>query len=118
MKSQGIINYLEAALKGAGLRQSAIANNLANLNTPGYRRLAVQFEKCLTEAIADGRDVNMKELSEQLTRPMDTPVDGAGNDVNLEMEIGDMIKNIGMQKAYLRLLARTYRTMELAMQTK
>lgn len=118
VKSQGITNYIEAALKGASLRQRAIANNLANLNTPGYRRLAVKFEKFLADAIADGRDVNISKLEEQLIRPMNTPTDSTGNDVILEVEIGDMIKNVGMQKAYLRLLARTYRSMEMAMQTR
>jgi len=48
-------------------------------------------------------------------RPKNTPVDASGNDVTLEMDIGEMVKNVGMQKTYLRLLARTYRKMESAM---
>ena len=44
-----VTDYLQAALKGASLRQAVIANNIANLNTPGYRRRAVAFEKSLAE---------------------------------------------------------------------
>ena len=110
--------YLEAALKGAGLRQAAIANNIANLNSPGYRRSAVAFERQLAEAIEAGRSVDPKELLESIIRPKNTPVDSHGNDVALEVEIGDLIKNSAMRKTYLRVLGSLYRQMELAMQVK
>jgi len=114
----GIIEYLEAGIKGAGLRQAAIASNIANIGSPGYRRMAVAFEKRLARAIADGQGVDIDELAKDVTRPGTTPVDANGNDVTLEMEIGEMVKNVGMQKTYLRLLARTYRKMESAMSVK
>ena len=110
-----IIDYLEAGIKGAGIRQATIANNIANLGTPGYRRVAVAFEKRLAQAIAGGQGVDLSELAKDVMRPKSTPVDADGNDVTLEMEIGEMVKNVGMQKTYLRLLARTYRKMETAM---
>jgi len=113
-----ITEYLEAALKGASLRQATIANNIANLGTPGYRRAAVAFEKRLADAIAAGQGVDLGELAKDILRPKDTPVDANGNDVSLEMEIGEMVKNIGMHKTYLRLLAKTYRQMELAIGTR
>ena len=110
-----IIDYLEAGIKGAGIRQAAIANNIANIGTPGYRRMAVEFERRLAGAMADGKSVDPEELAKEVMRPKTTPVDANGNDVMLEMEIGEMVKNTGMQKTYLRLLARTYRKMESAM---
>ena len=113
-----IIDYLEAGIKGAGLRQATIANNIANLATPGYRRVAVEFEKRLAQAIAGGQKVDLGELAKDVIRPKTTSVDANGNDVTLEMEVGEMIKNVGMQKTYLRLLARTYQKMELAMSLK
>jgi flagellar basal-body rod protein FlgB len=110
-----IIEYLEAGIKGAGIRQATIANNIANIGTPGYRRLAVDFEKRLASAMAEGKSLDVEEFSKDVMSPKDTPVDAAGNDVSLEMEIGEMVHNTGMQKTYLRLLARTYRKMESAM---
>ena len=113
-----MIDYLEAGIKGASLRQAAIANNIANLGTPGYRRVAVEFEKRLADAMAGGKNVDIAEMVKDVTRPQNTEVDANGNDVMLEMEIGEMLKNVGMQKTYLRLLAGRYRKMESAMLLK
>ena len=51
-----------------------------------------------------------------ILQPRNTPVDSQGNDVNLEMEVGEMIKNNAMYKTYMRLLAGVYRKMESAIQ--
>lgn len=40
---------LEKALDAAALRQQVIANNIANVNTDGYRPQAVAFEERLNE---------------------------------------------------------------------
>ena len=112
IKQLPVTEYLEAALRGASRRQAAIAGNIANLNTPNYRRVAVQFEKHLAEAIADGREINLDEIPIDILQPKNTPVDAHGNDVNLEMEVGEMIKNNAMYKTYMRLLAKVYRQME------
>ena len=47
---------LERALSGAAARQSALAENLANVSTPGYRRKDVDFQGTLRAAFAAGRD--------------------------------------------------------------
>ena len=52
-----ITRCLEAGMKAASLRRAVIANNIANVNTPGYRRKAVEFEKFMAEAIASGEEV-------------------------------------------------------------
>lgn len=113
-----ITEYLEAGISGASLRQAAIASNIANIDTPGYRRMAAVFEKRLAEAIAAGQGVDLGELAKDIVRPNDTPVDSNGNDVSLEVEIGEMVKNVAMQKTYLRLLGKMYRQMELAIGTR
>lgn len=45
------IDVLSAAMRGAQTRNSVLAHNLANADTPGYRRLDVQFEGALAEAV-------------------------------------------------------------------
>ena len=42
---------LERAISGASLRQSVLANNLANAETPGFRRMDVDFHDALAEAM-------------------------------------------------------------------
>ena len=116
IKPPTVTEYLEAALRGVSLRQTTIANNIANLNSPNYRRIAVEFEKHLAEAIADGRRINVHEIPMDILQPKNTPVDAHGNDVNLEMEVGEMIKNNAMYKTYMRLLAGVYKKMESAIQ--
>ena len=47
-------NLLGAAMRGAAARQSALAQNLANANTPGYQRVDVDFHSVLQQAAGDG----------------------------------------------------------------
>ncbi|MFH0880983.1 MAG: flagellar basal body rod protein FlgB, partial [Lentisphaerota bacterium] len=42
---------LNKMLDVSALRQRVLANNLANINTPGYKRLDVKFRDELTDAI-------------------------------------------------------------------
>jgi flagellar basal-body rod protein FlgB len=112
------LDCLEAAMKSASLRQQAIANNIANLDTPDYRRGVVEFEQVLAKAIQSGDPVKALQERAQLTHPCNTPVDETGNDVNLDMEIADLMKNTSAQKTYLRLMAKIYNQMELAMRAE
>ncbi len=116
VKKPSITEYIEAAIKAASLRQAVNANNIANINTPGYRRKAVQFEKFLAKAIASGAGVRPADVAMRIYQPENTLPDSSGNDVNLETEIGQMVKNDALYKTYVRLLSKLYRQMELAMQ--
>jgi flagellar basal-body rod protein FlgB len=49
---------LERAIQGAALRQTALANNLANANTPGYRRVDVDFHSALGRALSSGTETD------------------------------------------------------------
>jgi flagellar basal-body rod protein FlgB len=48
------IDALSTAMRGLALRHQAIAQNVANADTPGYQRVDVQFEGALAEAL--GKD--------------------------------------------------------------
>ncbi len=118
VKQPNIINYLEAGLRAASVRRAVLANHLANTETPGYRRHDVQFEQQLAQALKSSGPVDLDALRPHIIQPMNTPVGPNGNDVNLHTEIGELIKNDGTYKTYLRLLAKTYRQMEIAIGTK
>ncbi len=45
---------LEVALHGTEMRQTVIANNLANVNTPGFKRSDVTFGPDLAQALQFG----------------------------------------------------------------
>ncbi len=118
VKQPNIITYLEAGLRAASIRRSVLANNLANSTTPGYRRHDVQFAQQLAQAIKSGGSADMDKLQPHIIQPMNTPVGPNGNDVNLHTEIGELMKNDGAYKTYLKILAKIYRQMEAAMGTK
>ncbi len=117
-KTSSIVDLIEAGIEAESLRQKAIASNIANLETPGYRRIDVQFEQLLAGALNSPGDLDISELEPQLYRPNKTSVNTNGNDVNLETEVGEMVKNTLRHKTYIRVLSKKYRQLELAIDTK
>lgn len=49
------VNVLDKAADASWMRHEAISNNIANVNTPGYKRQDVAFEDSLQEAISNSR---------------------------------------------------------------
>lgn len=113
-KTNNIVDFLEAGLRAESLRQKAIANNIANLKTPGYRSIRVKFEELLSKALDSPGAIDLSEVKAEIYQPNTTPVKSNGNDVSLETEVGKMVKNSLRYKAYIRLLSKKYRQIELA----
>lgn len=112
----GMIEQLQAAARAAGMRQAVIANNIANINTPGFRRSTVEFEKLLGEAISGGQ--SPASVEPKIVQPGDLPVNANGNDVDLDVEVGEMLKNASVYKTYMRLMSRVYRQVDQAVVTE
>lgn len=55
------INILDKAADASWLRNEAIANNIANVDTPGYKRQDVSFEAELKKALGGSRYISMDE---------------------------------------------------------
>ena len=55
------VDMLSNAISGASLQQNAIAENIANVNTPNYRRQTVSFKDAL--AAADGTPPSSDDLA-------------------------------------------------------
>ena len=55
------INVLNRAADAAWQRNEAISNNIANVNTPGYKRQDVAFESVLQKALGNNRYESMDE---------------------------------------------------------
>ncbi len=112
----GIIEYLEAGLRATTLRQAAVANNIANMATPGYRRTILPFEEVFADAMDAGKPIDPREVAARILRPATDPLNEHGNDVELDREVADLVRNSVLYKTYMRVLNRTYRQMELAIQ--
>jgi flagellar basal-body rod protein FlgB len=111
-----IMDLLEAGVKAEGVRQKAIANNIANLNTPGFRRSDIKFQDILAKMIKAEGPIDSSKLEPEFFQPKTTPLDVTGNDVVLDTEVGEMIKNTSMHSAYTLLIKKKYEQMKAAIQ--
>lgn len=85
--SDSVSQVLAAALDGVSLRQQVTADNIANLDTPGFRATSVDFETQLKAAIDDGDFAEGTPVDVGITStPTDTPVGPNGNNVDLRKE--------------------------------
>jgi len=113
-ETNNIVDLLQAGIKAEAFRQKAIANNIANIETPGYRRFDVKFAELLANALDSSEDIDFSQIEAQIYQPGQTPVKSNGNDVSLEVEVGEMVKNTLRHKTYIRALAKQYSQMDLA----
>ena len=72
---------LQSALDGLALRQRTIANNIANVNTPGYQAQRVTFEDALASSVRAGSGVAKATIDRSLE-----PTRLDGSNVNLDTE--------------------------------
>ena len=75
------IGILQFSLDSLVQQQQAIANNIANVNTPGYQATKVTFESSLAKALADGGAATAQIVPEGLASASD------GNNVSLSTEM-------------------------------
>ena len=117
-KISSTADLLSAAIKAEALRQKAIASNIANLETPGYRRVDIKFEELLAKAMDSEGRVDVSKVKAIVYQPRNTPVRSNGNDVNLETEVGHMIKNSLRHKTLVRLLVKKVNGIDRIINTK
>ena len=85
--SDAVSRVLGLALDGVTERQRVTADNISNVDTPGFRAMNVDFETSLRQAVEGGditatSDGNMRVEA----APTDTPVGANGNNVDLRKE--------------------------------
>ena len=86
---------LEQALSGSSLRQQAIASNIANVNTPGYRRQDVDFQSALQSAW-DGGSSAVAQVRPGIAVDQSSVMRADGSSVDIDSEAAAESKN-GLQ---------------------
>ncbi len=82
MSAPGLIpGVLESALQGLAMREQVIAQNVANIATPGYQAQDVQFAATLQQAMQSG-NVDPQVVSDP------GAMNQSGNGVDLEQQLG------------------------------
>jgi flagellar basal-body rod protein FlgB len=84
---------LAAAMTGAAQRQNAIADNIANVDTPGYRRKDVDFHSALRGAMAAGGSSLDGMSFSPAEDPSASPVRADGNTVDIDREAAAQASN-------------------------
>jgi flagellar basal-body rod protein FlgB len=103
---------LSSALDGLSMRQRAIANNIANVNTPGYTAQRVSFEDALAESVRSGNGATTAVLQRSLE-----PTDLQGNNVNLDTETLSNIDTVLRYQFAARAVEGTFSSVRTAMRT-
>jgi flagellar basal-body rod protein FlgB len=94
---------LQAAIRGADMRQTTLAQNLANANTPGYQRKDVDFQSTLAAAMQEGMSPDQVQFN--VTTDGSAPMQADGNSVDADTESGKMAEN-GLQYQSLVAIAK------------
>jgi flagellar basal-body rod protein FlgB len=81
---------LEAAMRGSWQRETALTNNIANADTPGYQPQEVNFESALQGAIKSEQSPTEVQFQTE-TRPDEAGPNGTG--VSVDQESAKLAEN-------------------------
>jgi flagellar basal-body rod protein FlgB len=107
-----IVGY---ALDGLSLRHAAIASNIANANSIGFRPIKVSFEEQLsqwTDSVRGRSDASINPAAPQVTLDQTLPM-GTGSDL-LEKEAVALNRNVLQYEALIRGLNKQTSILTLA----
>lgn len=123
------IDILEMGLDGAALRQKVIANNIANVDTPGYKASDVAFEEQLRAAIGGYgvvdrlRTSHPRHLQNASAGSAFQPVvytsneytlRNDGNNVDIDREMARLAKNSIYYNSLVQAVSNEFRLLRMA----
>ena len=116
------INVLDKAADASWVRNDVLANNIANADTPNYKRKDVQFETYLSNAVAgtDSLDETVANIdlstleSTTYTEQAGLSYREDGNNVDISTENVELAKN---QLKYYTLMNQEFGRLKSAMKT-
>ena len=114
---QGVKKMLDATV----LRQEAIASNLANIETPNYKRVDVApaFATELSRAVAQGGVNNVQQLKPTVSVDQTAVAQNRdGNTVQLEKELTHLQKTMVAHHLQTQMITGTLSKLRSAIQTR
>ncbi|KUO65633.1 MAG: flagellar biosynthesis protein FlgB [Gracilibacter sp. BRH_c7a] len=100
-----IFTLLEGGLDGLSLRNKVMADNIANVDTPNFKRADVNFEKVLQAALKDkDADIQLQRTSSVhfpgttingnfVVKDNSTSFRNDGNNVDIDLEMTKLAQN-------------------------
>ncbi len=119
-------------MDASSLRQKVIANNIANVDTPHYKRVEVNFEDAFKQAL--GKDTrrlsgfktdkqhipinpvtDFRDVAPRMWRQNDSFTRSDDNDVDMDVEMVDLAKNEIMMDSLVEMLNRKLKGLQSVM---
>ena len=101
-----VLNVLQKGLEGSSLRQQVLSNNVANIDTPNFKRSDVDFQTVLGVALGDkSGGLALKLTSPQhisgvadgnssgIVTDQTTSMRNDGNNVDIDQEMSNVAEN-------------------------
>jgi flagellar basal-body rod protein FlgB len=120
------------------VRRKVISNNVANVDTPHFKRSEVNFESELKRAIDQNRELaendypgavtdekhipfiqmrDVKGVGSRINLDYSTSLRNDGNNVDIEKEMVDAAKNLMRYNAFITSLNQNFKVLKMAMRT-
>lgn len=124
-------NIMSRGLDAASLRNEVIANNLANVDTPGFKRSDVSFEQELLKAmsgkqklqgfVTDEKHIpiggpSQGEIVPRVIPEKTTSIRNDGNNVDIDREMAAMAKNSIVYSALIEEINGEFRKIKTAIE--
>lgn len=103
------IQIMEKGLDASALRQRIISNNIANVDTPGFKRSRVEFEEHLEKALRH-RAIDLANVRPRI-RQVTTEMKDDGNNVDIDYEMSALARNTVMYNAISQSVIEKFRTL-------
>ncbi len=124
-----LVGVLGKALDACWLRQQVLAHNIANSDTPGYKRLEVRFEESLRRALENagvlpllrtharhfGNEVCLSSFEPEVVRVNSTTWRNDGNNVDVEREMARQAENLLQYNLLARLVGDHLEMLRIAL---
>ncbi|NLL00945.1 MAG: flagellar basal body rod protein FlgB [Clostridiales bacterium] len=120
------INVLKKAADASWKRNEVISNNIANVDTPGYKRKDVQFESYLMGALTGDGSLDKRVANARMdTLDAQVYTDYAnlsyrldGNNVNIDTESANLAENQIRYYALMDSMTQEFNRLKMVLQNK
>ncbi|MFD1674709.1 flagellar basal body rod protein FlgB [Alicyclobacillus fodiniaquatilis] len=124
------MQLLQSSIDAADLRQQVYANNIANANTPNYKRQDVEFETYFQQALGSAPQAQMNEthiplgntsaaldsVTPTVVTDDSSTVDNNGNNVDITSEMVDLAQNQVRYDVLMQDVSDRFNRMQTAIQ--
>ena len=118
------INVLHKGLDASWLKNQVISNNIANVDTPGFKASTVSFESAFKAALGSGfsakktrvkhMDFSGSDMRALVQQDRGTTYRMDGNNVNIDAQNAELAKNTIYYNALVQQLSSEFRKLNAA----